>query len=78
MLTLTHSREAWDVCVYTDALKNHWGEIVAQLAPKALSKPRDNQNHSPLALLSGSFRGSMLRWATIEKESFAIVETCKD
>nr|CCA16747.1 PREDICTED: polyproteinlike putative [Albugo laibachii Nc14] len=30
-----------------------------------------------LYVYCGSFRGSMLRWATIEKEAYAIAETCK-
>ena len=29
----------------------------------------------PLAFLSGSFKGSQLRWATVDKEGFAIVNT---
>ena len=29
--------------------------------------------HEPLAFLSGTFKGSQMRWATIDKEGFAIV-----
>lgn len=35
------------------------------------------QDHKPLAFLSGSFSGSAARWPIVEKEAFAIVETCK-
>ena len=30
-------------------------------------------SHEPLVFLSGSFKGSLLRWATVDKEGFAIV-----
>ena len=33
----------------------------------------ENMSHEPLASLSGSFKGSELRWATVDKEGFAIV-----
>ena len=35
----------------------------------------ENMSHEPLAFLSGSFKGSQLRWATVDKEGFAIVNT---
>ena len=35
----------------------------------------ENMSHEPLAFLSGSFEGSQLRWATVDKEGFAIVNT---
>ena len=31
--------------------------------------------HEPLAFLSGTFKGSQMRWATIDKEGFAIAST---
>ena len=31
----------------------------------------ENMSHEPLAFLSGSFKGSQLRWATVDKEGFA-------
>ena len=34
-----------------------------------------DRSHKPLAFLSGSFKGSQLRWATVDKEAFAIVNT---
>ena len=37
--------------------------------------PVENMNHEPLAFLSGTFNGSQMRWATIDKEGFAIVGT---
>ena len=35
----------------------------------------EDMSHEPLAFLSGSFKGSHLRWATVDKEGFAIVST---
>ena len=35
----------------------------------------ENMSHEPLAFLTGSFKGSQLRWATVDKEGFAIVNT---
>ena len=34
-----------------------------------------NMSHEPLAFLSDSFKGSQLRWATVDKDGFAIVNT---
>lgn len=60
MVHMAHTKETWDVCVYTDASQNHWGAIFTHLAPEYLSKPREEQNHFPLEFISVSFRGSML------------------
>jgi hypothetical protein len=35
----------------------------------------EEQDHHPLAILSGEFRGAQLRWTVPEKEGFAIVDT---
>ena len=35
----------------------------------------ENMSHEPLAFLSGSFKGSQLRWVTVDKEGLAIVNT---
>ena len=32
-----------------------------------------DRSHEPLAFLGGSFKGSQLRWATVDKEGFAIL-----
>jgi hypothetical protein len=42
-----------------------------------LVKPLKDQGHQPLAFLSGSFKGAASRWPIVEKEAYAIVETCK-
>jgi hypothetical protein len=35
----------------------------------------EEQDHQPLAILSGEFKGALVRWTVPEKESFAIVDT---
>jgi hypothetical protein len=65
------------MCVYTDASQDHWRAVITQVKPGELSKPMEDQDHEPLAFLSGSFKGSSSRWPIVEKEAFAIVETCK-
>ncbi|KAE9333825.1 hypothetical protein PR003_g13836 [Phytophthora rubi] len=39
--------------------------------------PLEKQNHRPLDFLTGRFAGASSRWATIEKEAFAIVESTR-
>jgi len=64
------------LCVYTDASDNHWAGVVTQCEPEELGKPTMEQRHQPLAFVSGTFSGSQLRWPTVEKEGFALKETC--
>ncbi|ETV75951.1 hypothetical protein H257_09910 [Aphanomyces astaci] len=42
-----------------------------------LALPANDQRHEPLSFLSGAFRGSSKRWPVVEKEAFAVVESCK-
>jgi transposase InsO family protein len=77
IVPLAHPKEDADVCVFTDASQDHWGAVITQVRPGELSKPREEQDHQPLAFLSGSFKGASSRWPIVEKEAYAIVETCK-
>ena len=36
-----------------------------------------DMSHEPLGFLSGYFSGSQERWATVDKEGFAVVNTFK-
>ena len=40
-----------------------------------MNLPLSQQEHQPLVFLSGSFKGSSLRWPIIDKEAFAIITT---
>jgi transposase InsO family protein len=77
MVPMAHPKDDMEVCVYTDASQDHWGAIVTQVEIGELSKSLKEQSHQPLAFLSGSFKGASSRWPIVEKEAFAIVETCK-
>ena len=37
--------------------------------------PLEDMTHEPLAFLSGTYKGSQMRWATIDNDGFAIVST---
>ena len=63
--------------MFPDASECYWGRFVTQVpdAEMDLNLPVDDMTQEPLAFLSGTFKGSQMRWATIEKEGFAIVST---
>ncbi|ETV69828.1 hypothetical protein H257_14451 [Aphanomyces astaci] len=65
------------ICLYIDASDTHWGAACTQIPPEDLELPVEQQRHEPLAFLSGGFDGASARWPTVEKEAFAIVESCK-
>ncbi|KAJ0393724.1 hypothetical protein ATCC90586_011174 [Pythium insidiosum] len=77
VVPLAHPSPTADVCLYTDASRDFWGAVVTQLEPGQLQLPLADQDHRPLAFLSGRFVGAACRWATIEKEAFAIVEATR-
>ena len=63
--------------VFTDASHLHWGAMVTQVPDADLRSGvhTSEMRHAPLAFVSGSFTNSKLRWAILDKEAFAIVET---
>ncbi|KAL4087092.1 hypothetical protein PRIC1_012992 [Phytophthora ramorum] len=75
VVSLAHPNQEDEVCLYTDASQDSWGAAVTQLRPDELQLPLEQ--HRPLAFLRGRFTGAVSRWATIEKEAFAIVETTR-
>jgi transposase InsO family protein len=75
-VTLAYPDERKVLCVFTDASHSHWAGVVSQVDPSERVKGILDQSHQPLAFVSGSFSGASLRWPTIEKEAFAILETC--
>jgi hypothetical protein len=77
MVPLAHPRPDAELCLYTDASQDSWGAALTQLEPEELQLPLAQQAHRPLAFLSGKFAGASSRWATIEKEAFAIVEATR-
>jgi RNase H-like domain found in reverse transcriptase len=61
------------LCVYR-CKPRFWGSAITQIDVGELDLPFGEQNHSPLAFLSGSFKNAASRWPIVEKEAFAIVE----
>jgi transposase InsO family protein len=71
---LQYPDEDKEVCVFTDASGDFWSIVVTQVPPEDLDKPFSEQRHSPLAFLSGEFKGAQRNWAIVEKEAFPMVK----
>lgn len=74
---LAHPDLEKQLCVFTDASAGFWGAVVTQVPMDQVSRAVADQQHEPLMFLSGTFSGAAARWATVEKEAFALVETVK-
>ena len=76
-VTLHHPRPGHQVLVFPDASECHWGSFVTKVPDAEMDQtlPVEDMTHEPLAFLSGTFKGSQMPWATIDKEGFAIVST---
>ncbi|KAH9178489.1 hypothetical protein AeNC1_017417 [Aphanomyces euteiches] len=77
VVPLSHPRSDMEVCVLTDASDKFWGAVATQIPSEDLSQPLEDQRHEPLAFLSGTFTGACQRWPIVEKEPYAVVESCK-
>jgi hypothetical protein len=63
------------ICVLTDAYYCLYAGLVTQINEEQLNLPMTEQDHQPLAFLSGEFKGAQLRCTVPEKAGFAIVDT---
>lgn len=63
--------------MFTDASDTYRGAVVTQIPLTDLGLPLEQQHHRPLAFLSGSFTGPSNRWPIVDKETYAIMATCK-
>jgi hypothetical protein len=63
------------ICVLMDASDRFYAGLVTQIDEDQLDLPMEEQDHQPLAFLSGEFKGAQLRWTLPKKEGFAIVDT---
>ena len=63
--------------MFPDASDFHWGSLFTQVPEEEFRSgvALENMSHKPLAFLSDSFKGSQLRWATVDKDGFEIVNT---
>ena len=70
---LYHPRPGCVVLMFPDASDFHWGSFFTQVPEEEFRSgvALENMSHEPLAFLSGSFKGSQLRWATVDKQGFA-------
>ena len=76
-VTLYHPVDGKAVLMFPDASDEHWGSFVTQVPQSEVDDnvAVEEMSHEPLGFLSGTFRGSQLRWATVDKEGFAIIST---
>jgi RNase H-like domain found in reverse transcriptase len=63
------------ICVLTNASERFCAGLVTQMNEEQLDLLIEEQDHQPLAFLSGEVKGAQLRWTVPEKEDFAIVDT---
>jgi RNase H-like domain found in reverse transcriptase len=65
------------ICVLTDASDRFYAGLVTQIDEQQLDLPMEEQDHQPLAFLSGEFKGAQLRWTVPEKEGlFCLPDHC--
>jgi RNase H-like domain found in reverse transcriptase len=74
-MTLAFPDQDKRICVLTDAFDRFYAGLVTQIDEELLDLLIKEQNHQPLACLSGEFKGAQLRWTVPKKEGFAIVDT---
>ena len=73
VVTLAHFDASKATCLFTDASDEYWSVIITQTPQSHLDKPCAEQDHAPLAFLSGQFDSRQMAWSTVEKEAFPIV-----
>ena len=78
-VALSHPKPGWEVLMFPDASDKHWGSFLTQVPQGGLDRgvPVEDMTHRPLDFLSGTFTVSQQRWATVDKEGFAMVSTFK-
>ncbi|GMF09610.1 unnamed protein product [Phytophthora lilii] len=76
-LQIAHPGPEKLLSVFTDASDEHWGAAITQIPRDQAARPLSKQEHQPLMMLSGLFSGAAKRWTIVEKEAYAIVETCR-
>ena len=74
-LKLSHPKEGYEMCLFSDSSDTHWGSVLTQVPKSQLSMEIEEQVHEPLSFLSGSFSSHSKNWSIVEKEAFAVVES---
>jgi hypothetical protein len=75
LVTLAFPDPGKRICISTGASDRFYAGLVTQIDEEPLDLQMEEQDHHPLALLSGKFKGAQLRWTVPEEEDFAIVGT---
>lgn len=65
------------MCVFIRCISRSLGVYQFSSRTGGIIKTQRGTRTFPFAFISGSFEGSMLNWATIERKAFAKGETCK-
>ena len=74
-VTLAHRDSTKRLCVYTDASDTAWSGIITQVPHAHVHRSHAEQDHAPLAFLSGRFNATQLGWSVLEKEAYAVLTT---
>jgi Reverse transcriptase (RNA-dependent DNA polymerase)/RNase H-like domain found in reverse transcriptase len=73
-MTLAFQDPGKRICALMDASDRFYSGLVTQTHEEQLDLPMEEQDHQPLAFLSGEFQGAQLRWTVPEKKGSAIVD----
>jgi hypothetical protein len=65
------------LCIFTDASDHFYGIMLSQIPIRQVDNAIWEQQHSPVAFISGNFTSSQKNWSTIEKEAYPIVLAMK-
>ena len=66
------------LCLFTYASQRHYTALLTQVKDWDPAKPVYEQQHEPLRTFSGEFRHNTVKWSTIEKESYPIIEALQE
>jgi transposase InsO family protein len=78
-VTLAHVEDGdeWELCVIADSSQEAWSGMVTQRLKAEESKPLLEQHHRVVAFTGGRFDARQSRWPIVDKEAFAIMDTCR-
>ena len=74
-VALSHPKPGWAVLMFQDASDEHWRSFLTQVPQEELDRgvSVEDMTYEPLGFLSGTFKWSQQRLATVDKEGFAVV-----
>lgn len=72
---LAHPKHDHQTCLFTDASGTQWAGVFTQIPLSDVDKQVEDQQHEPLAFLSGKFSAASLNRSIPDKEVFDIIES---